>query len=117
MKYCLWIVLIIGLFFSCKNHKEKSDVEVNLILHDTSFVNILVDIHLIEAAKHLKYIPNDSSLSNLPNYYNLIFNKHRISEDEFLFTYNYNIQDPKKMQKILSKVISEIELKELELIH
>ena len=110
-------LIFISLCCSCNNITEQHLSNKTLFIEDSIFINVLADIHIVEAAKHLNYIPYDTNASTIPDYYNLIFKNHHISLEEFLSTYNYNLSDPTKMEKILAKVIQKIEQKEIDLLH
>ena len=109
--------ILISFCFSCNNISEQHLSNKSLFIEDSLFVNVLVDIHILEAAKHLNYIPYDTNSSSIPDYYNLIFKTHHISLEQFLSTYNDNLSDPAKMEEILAKVIQKVEQKEIDLLH
>jgi len=76
----------------------------------------MVDVHLIEAARHLKYLEHNDSVSEMPLYYNALFKKHNVTEKEFLTTYNHLIETPLRIKEIMNKVIKKIEKEEAKLL-
>lgn len=76
-------------------------------------VNILVDVHLAEAALlGFSEIQKDS-LSQI--YYNQIYEIHAISEESFKTEMDYLKHHPEYLEKIYKLVLEEIDKREAEL--
>lgn len=117
MKRTLKIICVFLIFISCINDNKPNQKDTYFFLQDSVFINIMVDVHLIEAARHLKYLEHNDSVSEMPLYYNALFEKHNITEAEFLTTYNHLVKTPLKMKEIMNAVIKKIEKEETKLIH
>ena len=76
-------------------------------------VDILVDIHLIEASLLGYSEEQKDSLTHL--YYGQIYEIHSVSEDSFLTEMNYLKHHPDYMSKTYEKVLEEIDRREAEL--
>ena len=116
MKNIFKIICVLLILISCDNYTNPSKKDNVSFLQDSVFTNIMVDVHLIEAARHLKYLEHNDSVSEMPLYYSAIFDKHNITETEFLNTYNDLVKTPLKMKEIMNAVIKKIEEEEVKLI-
>lgn len=90
-KYFLYIIVSIALFISCKN-EVKPIVEPNNKLSEKKFINLLLDVNLLEG-----YLTNinvnlpaiqDTSLGQ----YKTIFDKYNITYKDYKENYDYYIQ-------------------------
>lgn len=90
-KYFLYTIVIIALLVSCKS-KENAVKEPNKKLPQKEFINLLLDVNLLEG-----YLTNlnvnlpkikDTSLGQ----YKTIFNKYNLTYSEYKENYNYYIQ-------------------------
>ncbi len=76
-------------------------------------VDILIDVHLVEASLLGYSDEMKDSLSQL--YYNQIYEIHSISKDSFLIEMDYLKHHPDYMGHVYEKVMEEIDKREAEL--
>src|ERR1051325_6999036 len=111
MKRILFLAGIIFLLvWSCSKPKEK--VPDHLISPD-SMVSILVDIHLVEAAANITRL-NDVQPFKAPQLYPAIFKSHQTDSATFHTSFDYYLQNPKKLEAIYEKVLNELSRRESE---
>ena len=82
------------------------------IIDEKKMVDVLVDIHLIEAS--LLGFPDNQKDSLSPIYYRQIYEIHSISEDSFLTEMNFLKHHPEYMEHIYKLVLEEIDRREAE---
>jgi uncharacterized protein DUF4296 len=76
-------------------------------------INILVDVHLVEASLLGFSGEQKDSLSQL--YYDQIYQIHSISKDSFLTEMSFLKQHPEHLEEVYKKVIEEIDKREANL--
>ena len=101
-KIILLLIVSILIFDSC--HHSPKDKESKNIISPSKLSEILADIHIAEASMAIKYPNPDSITSHYPDYYNSIFQKHKVSKDDFIKTMNYYQRHPEKLEKIYEAV-------------
>ena len=99
--FCFLLVLI-----SCKKAEGPG-------ISQKKMVDILVDVHLVEASLLGYSEEMKDSLSQL--YYGQIYEIHSISKDSFLIEMDYLKHYPDYLGKIYEKVLEEIDKREAEL--
>ena len=102
------IVICCCLFvgFGCKKDERPT-------IPKEKMVNVLVDIHLIEASLLGFSDEQKDSLTQL--YYGQIYEIHSISEDSFLTEMDFLKQHPKYLEETYKKILEEIDRREAEL--
>ena len=92
--------------FGCQQAKRQAIPEKKMI-------DILIDVHLIEAS--LLGYSNEQKDSLTQLYYHQIYEIHSISEEEFLSEIKYLKRHPKYLGQIYEQVLEEIDKREAEL--
>ena len=101
---CYFIFLI--LFFSCSNMSNSSDEN---ILSEKKFIQIIKDVHLIEAKyETIKFKKNKEAKSILQNDYDSVFNFYSITYDDFQKTLKYYSLQNEKLELIYTQALEEI---------
>ena len=85
----------------------------NHIIEQEKMVNILVDVHLIEASLLGYSEEQKDTLTEL--YYNQIYEIHAVTENDFLEEMDYLKKNPEKLKELYEKVLEEIDKREAEL--
>lgn len=98
-------------FFSCK---EKASSAPETVLPRAQFVQVLADVYTVEASLLVRAMPSDSSKNYAAAYYQLVFKKNNVSEEQFRESLDYYMKDPKTMDEIYKEVITELSKKEAE---
>ena len=79
------------------------------ILAEEVFVNILKQVHLVEANFELQKTKGiDNINNNLANAYRDIYSTYHISEEEFKSTLSYYSQTPEKLEEIYAIVLEQL---------
>lgn len=108
--------VLIGLVFimlfvisSC----SKSAVKIpDGIISKDSMVFIMMDIHIAESG--IKSLPPDSVNDYTKTFYEFIFKKHHITEQQFRNSLGFYTYNPELMQEIYTKMTEEMSKKEAE---
>lgn len=101
----LGFVFIFFVLFSCK---EKTIVIPDSILAKDTMVAVLVDIQLLEAMKIKEGIKDSLSTDSILFQYSLIFNKQKITQEQFEQSLNFYKSNPELLEEIYDKAISEL---------
>lgn len=73
-------------------------------LPEKQFVDVMVDIHLVEAAVNQEFAKVNDTTRTAYRYYAQLFEKHEISRTEFDSTFNYYLRNPGLMNEIYTQV-------------
>lgn len=107
------VVIVFSLFFFISCSKGEKKIPQG-ILKEEKMVELLVDIHLAQAAVNL----SNFGQSNLPNDFEKlkkdIYSKHQISKEKFLESFTYYTNHPEKFDKIYGDVITELSRQQAE---
>jgi len=103
------IILILGIAsgYACSN----SSAPKGLISED-KMVEVLVDIHMAEGMASSLPIPYDSSKKIYPIFEKEVFLKHNIEDSVYMKSFEYYLRDAKTMERIYSRTIDSLALKE-----
>jgi len=108
MNYTKGFLLILLCCFSC----NKAEVEEVPLIPDEKMVNILVDLHIAEAAILSANKSQKDSIGGI--YFAQIFKMHDIQDSLFYKNYNLISKSPDRTEEIYEKVIEEIEKLDLD---
>lgn len=106
----LWVIGFLILVASCSESAIK--IPDDIIAKD-SMVFIMMDIHIAEAG--IKTLPNDSINLNNKTYYEFIYKKHSITEEQFQKSLRFYTYNPELLQEIYVKMTEEMSKKEASL--
>ncbi len=106
-------IFILMLGFQCRTEsgEDRNPAPAYLIPAD-SMVSILVDVHLIESSLKVIHTKKQDNEHYTDSYYQSLFEKHRITRQQFVQSLDYYERDAKALEKIYENVI--IELSKLE---
>ena len=109
------LFLLLTLFAGCKNKKHVMDKPDHLINRIT-LVNILAESYMIES--YLQMSPNDSiSKEELARrYYKDLFDRYKITNEQFESSIAYYISEEKSAEKLLNDASALIVSKKSDLI-
>lgn len=109
-KYTLcWVAL----FFLMACGSDKIVIPEGVLKED-KMVAVLADIQITEASIMHKIGKGNYNGSNTPKYYQYIFNKNKITEEEFRRSFNFYVGQVDLMNKIYEEVITEISKRQAE---
>jgi hypothetical protein len=98
-----------SIYSSC----SKSAVKIpGDIISKDSMVFILMDVHIAEAG--VKSLSADSLMINTKTYYEFIYKKHQITEEQFQKSMRFYTYQPELLQEIYVKMTEEMSKKEAE---
>ena len=107
---CLFIISsAIILFWGCLNNKNSTN---ELLLQESKFIEVLVDVHLAEASVFERKLIDSLSSELLKKHYDLIFSIHGITSEELEFTYDYYQKDPVVFNSLYDKVLEQLRIEE-----
>ncbi len=109
MKKYLFIALLTALLFSCKEPKEPIPANV---LPMNKMVNILIDIHLIEANLSTKNLAKDTGVLFYNFYEKDLYKKHNTNDSTYNRSFIYYSAHPQLMDQIYEKVVDSLSLLE-----
>ncbi|MDX5436284.1 MAG: DUF4296 domain-containing protein [Pontibacter sp.] len=75
-------------------------------------VRILADIHTTEATIETKVIYPDTALMVFNKEQEEIFRKHKVTKEQFEDTYDYYLENLKKMDKLYEMVVDTLVMRE-----
>lgn len=108
------IPLLLALFFiSCGEvKKDSSAFRGDFIIQEDSLIQIIKDIHLVDAAAKQNLIENN--VSNYVKYkqYKAVFEMHHISKTRFDSTISLYTRNSEKFDELYDKVIQSLEEEE-----
>jgi len=107
MKYFLFILIGFLLIFSACKNDHRSDKPENLISRDI-MVQVLTDVHLIEASIKLNNERKLNKEEYAYYYYQYLYEKHNITEEDFNLSLDYYQQNVDTFDTIYVDVISEL---------
>jgi len=84
-----------------------SSENVVLPLEESLLVNILCDVHIMEGALHTRHSFEKDSLANM--YYNQIYERHEVTESDFISSLEAMEKDPKLLEQVYAKVLIELD--------
>ncbi|HRS54117.1 MAG TPA: DUF4296 domain-containing protein [Bacteroidales bacterium] len=95
-------------FYSCQNKSSEIVYNNDSIIAPRKMVEILVDVHLAEAALNIKQLNNQDIKYYTYLYYSNIFKKHNI--DIFLFkrSLEYYLSHPEYFEDIYNEVMGSL---------
>ncbi|OFX87979.1 MAG: hypothetical protein A2W99_11555 [Bacteroidetes bacterium GWF2_33_16] len=106
MRYIVLFILVLS--FSCK---PKDNVPHNLIPKD-KMIDILVDIHMLDGMFTNTEVRKQFAQLDSANYYNVIFENHGYSRQDFdtsVYYYSHNINDYDKIYIEVLNRLSQLE--------
>lgn len=90
----------------------KGDEKPKGVLTEQEMVNLMVELYLAEARVTLTGIPRDSAAKLFNPYEETLVAKRGISDSTLKANYNYYLQNPDKLERILDAVIDTLNLRE-----
>lgn len=97
------------LLFSCK---EEAKVRPEHIMEEEEFVEVLVDMNLIEAIRSINVTKEKDSKVPTEAFYNQLWTEKGITEEEFLQSFEYYREDPEKMSELYREAADILKRKE-----
>lgn len=95
----LFVVLMVA---ACKDNTPPPPPDN--ALSEQKFMEVMVDVHLVEAAVNQKFVKVNDSTRIRDRYYAHLFDKHNITRTEFDSTFSYYLRHPGLMNKIYTQV-------------
>lgn len=107
MKIKVLVISFIALsFFACHQSSKKRDEPP---LSEEVFASALVDVRILEGSYTVRYQRIDSTFGLMDTYYKQVFEKHKISQNDFEKSYTlYSLNVP-VMERIEDTVIHRLE--------
>lgn len=78
------------------------------LLSRESVAQVLVDLHLLEAAMQAKVHSADSSKALFVGYNRFIFEKHGVDSEQFVRSFDYYLSNSLQMDTIMGLVMEEL---------
>jgi hypothetical protein len=109
---CLALLSFLIMLAGCKSSVEKnipSGLMKDSIISRTDMINILVDVHLIEAGLQVERNKNVDPAASGELYYKNLFSHYKISKERFKLNLNYYEEDPENFRKMYEEVEKKLE--------
>ena len=97
-----------AVFLLLSSCKEKTIVIPDSVLSMDTMAAVLVDVQLLEAMKIKSGINDSVSVDSILFQYALIFNKHKITQEQFEQSFDFYKTNPELLEEIYDKTISEL---------
>ncbi len=107
MKKLIIPFLAIVLAYSCSSESQPDG-----LLSEDQMVEVLIDIHMAEGMASALPIPYDSSKKIYPLLEKEVFLKHQIADSVYMKSFEHYLRDSKVMERIYSRTIDSLALKE-----
>ncbi len=102
-----FLLVIISLFLSCYNVNEAEVITPKKMLTKMQMVDILTDMQITEAGFSInKNINQGKELK--PEYYNIVFEQHSVTLQQFKENIDYYYASPKVMEDIYELVLGNL---------
>ena len=85
----------------------SDDAPEDLLPRDT-FVQVLVDVQMIEAIYNQNMIRNDNPRQRIARFYSETFEKHGVTREQFTATYAWYYRHPYEMMDVFDEVVLEL---------
>lgn len=82
------------------------------LINEDKMVEVLTDIHMAEGMASSLPIPYDSSKKIYPILEKEVFSKHQITDSAYMKSFEYYLGNSKVMERIYSRTIDSLALKE-----
>lgn len=102
-----WIIVIAALFMLACSSEETVSAPDNLIPED-QFVDILVDVHLIEGAVGHVGRLEGTSIDQTYGMYRAVFEEHGVTLESFQASFEYYESDLETMSSIYDRVYTQM---------
>lgn len=99
-----------SLLISCGSGEEKAERLPNKewLIPEDSLVNLLYDIHLIDAASKQNFFPNNAHNYYKYSQYKTVLNNHHITKERFDSTIHLYSGNGIRFEQLYDKVIAKI---------
>ncbi len=106
-------ILLTGLFlWSCGGEERKLPPNS---LSKKKFTEVMIDVQLSEGMKNQRGMRERNLGVNAPEIYHALFEKHGITKESFLVTYNYYRAHPGEMELIYEAVLDSLNILDAEI--
>ena len=85
------------------------------IIPEDAFIDVLVDIHIVDATIIVKGLRINTDSTIIKLYYNDIFLKHNVTQKQIQQTFEYYTSKPRSFEKLYEKVSEQIAKREEDL--
>lgn len=117
MKKLFAVIFVLLVFFlalhACES--DRSSSKDYKIIENDKMVDVMVDVHIIEATLRDKKISGDSLKKLTSDYYQNLFDKHNISRQDFDSSFAYYEDNVGELNNIYEKVIERLNKKQRKL--
>ena len=103
VRHLAGIIILLFLLAACNTSVIRPPKPKNLI-SESVMAEVLADVHIAEANIQMANSEDDSIHQTYINYYNAVFEKHKISSEAFIQSMDYYIKNPVLLQNIYDDV-------------
>jgi len=105
------ILLIAAIITICSCSKKAEEVPAGIV-SKPQMVDILIDIHIVEAKINQLRINKDSANKVFTIFEKDIFEKHKVQDSVYRKSYGYYLDHPKVMEEIYNAVVDSLSYRE-----
>jgi hypothetical protein len=106
--------LICVLIISCSEQRAQRKA-AETIIEKEKMINILTDMHIVEAANSMRLIADSNKTVPIAPYQLEIFKKYNVSKTKFDSSLKYYSENHMQLNNIYDEVINEISLRQAKL--
>lgn len=109
---CLAFLSFLVILTGCKSSGEKDlphGLMKDSIIPQTEMINILADVHILEAALQIQRNKNRDVNIMQDFYYQKLFSNYKVSRGRFKLNLSYYERDPENFRKMYEEVVKKLE--------
>jgi hypothetical protein len=109
----LLLICLSAILFSCAEHKPETAPKPSNLVDPEIMVDVLVDLHLMEASLSLKMLEDHRTARDTGEFYNP-YRKHSVSNKDFDDSFRYYASKPEALNEIYEEVLDRINQRQAE---
>jgi hypothetical protein len=82
------------------------------VLSEKEMIQAIMDVYILEEKVSRMPVPYDSMAILYPRFFSKYLQEQKISEEQFKTSWNYYMNDPRKMEAIYAAVVDSLNLRE-----
>lgn len=109
---CLAFLSFLVILTGCKSSGEKDfpqGLMKDSIIPQTEMIDILADIHILEAALQIQRNKNGDVIAREDFYYKKLFSNYKVSRRRFELNLSYYERNPENFRKMYEEVVKELD--------
>ena len=109
----LLLILVSALLLSCAEERQQAVPIPDEVVSEETMVEVLVDLHLVEASLSLKMMEDHRVAKDTAEFYNP-YKKHKVTRKAFDESFKYYSSKPDKLSAIYEEVLNRLNQRQAE---